>query len=512
MSADRTPTRYPGRIIVTADRARKDMGDIRGLARSIERDGLLRPVVVTTDNRLVAGARQLEAWRYLDRWDTPIPVRVVDIDAIARGEWAENVYRKELTWSERVHLVRALRPALQEAARERQRVLGRHHGVAPIDTPVAQFAPKGGRTRDLLARGLGVSSRSFEKAEAVVEFAELDPVRGLPLVDAMDRSGRVHGPHGRLRVIRQADQLRAEPPPLPSRGPYRVQVIDFPWFRDVDATDQSERGTHGYPLMTWAQIQAMAPEIRALGHDDSVLWLWTTNHHLPYALQLLPTFGYEHRTVLTWEKDQMGRGDYLREITEHCILAIRGRPVVTGASHSTILKAPRGGHSQKPAAFYDLVEAVTPASRYCELYPHLQPPRLNWDRNYIGEPPAAAIETPIAAETDGAYRIPRGPTVPELLRPGMPFTNRGSRGSWRQGPVGACIVEEVYGPWVSVLPGGRTVETWTVLGHTIRRSRGLSRPVRLTDLVAVDGRVLKLDSSDDDEVLVGPDARLEAAS
>ena len=53
---------------------RQDLGDIQGLAASIREFGLLRPVLLTRDNRLLAGLRRLEACKLLG-WKT-IPVIV----------------------------------------------------------------------------------------------------------------------------------------------------------------------------------------------------------------------------------------------------------------------------------------------------------------------------------------------------------------------------------------------------------------------------------------------------
>ena len=46
-------------------RYRKDLGDLRALAQSIEEVGLLHPVVVTAEGRLIAGQRRLAACRLL---------------------------------------------------------------------------------------------------------------------------------------------------------------------------------------------------------------------------------------------------------------------------------------------------------------------------------------------------------------------------------------------------------------------------------------------------------------
>jgi ParB family chromosome partitioning protein len=94
--------------IVVSTRHRKDMGDIAGLAASMADLGLLHPIVIRPDNVLIAGERRLLAAKLLG-WET-IPVTVVHLDAVARGELAENEVRKDFTLSEAVAIKRALEP------------------------------------------------------------------------------------------------------------------------------------------------------------------------------------------------------------------------------------------------------------------------------------------------------------------------------------------------------------------------------------------------------------------
>ncbi len=74
-------------------RYRKDLGDLRTLADSIAEVGLLHPVVVTPEGRLIAGQRRLEACRQLGL--TEVPVTVVDLYQAASGEAHENLVRKD---------------------------------------------------------------------------------------------------------------------------------------------------------------------------------------------------------------------------------------------------------------------------------------------------------------------------------------------------------------------------------------------------------------------------------
>jgi hypothetical protein len=74
--------------IKVGNRHRKDFGDIDGLARSIDQEGLLQPIAITPADELIAGERRIRAWARSKFRDDPIPVHVVDLDEIVRGEFA----------------------------------------------------------------------------------------------------------------------------------------------------------------------------------------------------------------------------------------------------------------------------------------------------------------------------------------------------------------------------------------------------------------------------------------
>lgn len=147
----------PVRDIRVGQRHRKDMGDLKGLARSIEEHGLLQPVGVTEDMVLVFGERRLLAVSDILKRRT-IAARVVSIRSIVAGEYVENEVRKDFTPSERVAIAKALE---QEAPERRGRPRkNRHHDDA--------FHP--GRTDDRVAELTGFESRqSYRQAKKVVE-------------------------------------------------------------------------------------------------------------------------------------------------------------------------------------------------------------------------------------------------------------------------------------------------------------------------------------------------------
>jgi ParB/Sulfiredoxin domain len=175
------------RNIKIGRRFRRQLGDIDTLARDIDAIGLLQPIVVSSKNELIAGRRRLAAWQKSKHADEPIPVRVVDLQLLAVGEWSENVLRKAFTPSEAVALYHSLYAILRPKAQQNQR---RHGNTAPGRCSIVADVPM--RVKDKIAAHCGVSRRTLDKALAVMAAADRDP-KLAPLAEKMDRTGRVDG-------------------------------------------------------------------------------------------------------------------------------------------------------------------------------------------------------------------------------------------------------------------------------------------------------------------------------
>ena len=115
--------------------------------------------------------------------------------------------------------------------------------------------------------------------------------------------------------------------------------------------------------------------IACIADENAILWLWTTNAHLRVAFDVVDAWGFEYKSLLTWVKDRMGTGEWLRGQTEHCMLAVRGKPVFLNGNQPTVLEAPRREHSRKPKEFYAFVQSTCPGSKI-ELFARQQ--QANW--------------------------------------------------------------------------------------------------------------------------------------
>ena len=99
---------------------RKRFRNLEGLAASINKVGLLEPIGIDKDKRLVFGNRRLLAARDIIGWDS-IPAVTVDLPSMIEGEYFENEERDDFTISERVAIAEALAEVEAPKADERMK-------------------------------------------------------------------------------------------------------------------------------------------------------------------------------------------------------------------------------------------------------------------------------------------------------------------------------------------------------------------------------------------------------
>lgn len=157
--------------------------------------------------------------------------------------------------------------------------------------------------------------------------------------------------------------------------PYGTIVADPPWRYESAATKADAR--RQYSTMSHDEVCALP--VADLAAPSAHLWLWSTNALIAdgTAARVVDAWGFRPVTMLTWCKPQPAVGHYLRNNTEHAILATKGKPVTPDVKPlSTWFQWQRGPHSAKPDAFMDIVEQVSPGP-YVELF--CRRPRFGWD-------------------------------------------------------------------------------------------------------------------------------------
>ena len=325
------------------NRFRKDFGDLEPLKQSIKNIGLLHPPVVNEDNILIAGERRLKALKELGYKD--IKVNQINLKEIIRGEYDENAVRKDFTKTEAV--------AVWEAMESYQFKRSRRSESEQRDKPIKRAS-----------KFLGMSTDTLSRAKQVIDTGDEK------LINEMNETGKVNRVYRKIRLEKQKEEIKKL---KPIKGEYDVLVIDPPWkYKVEDYEKDSWRGTVNYPTMSLEEIKKLKLPLR----KNALIFLWFTNTMIKEAIELTDAWDIERKTILTWDKVNMGVGHFLRNITEHCIICFKGKPYFNNTKWTTLISEKRTTHSTKPEIFYKMVDEIC-AGRKLDYFARKE--RKGWD-------------------------------------------------------------------------------------------------------------------------------------
>lgn len=266
--------------IKVVDRFRVDMGDLSDLTASIACEGLLHPIVVTTDGRLIAGHRRLEAAKSLG-W-TEVPVRfiehVTDAAQMLRMERDENTCRKDMTPSEKVALGKALEELERPKAKAAQ-AEGQERGRAVRSGDLVSVPPNENKkrfdVREEVAPAVGMSTATYSRAKQLVTAAENGDVEAQIQVEEMDRTGKVTKPYETWKghKVNRGPEAEARRDPFgladeaPKREPKKKSnVKNYKGRKPVEAMENAVATLSGIAMpmkaVTAADLSDVPDEVR----------------------------------------------------------------------------------------------------------------------------------------------------------------------------------------------------------------------------------------------------------
>ena len=148
------------------------------------------------------------------------------------------------------------------------------------------------------------------------------------------------------------------------RAPKKYQIIyaDPPWkYGDKVLNNGHGKRFDGldrhYGVMTTKDICAI--NVKEITDENAVLFLWSTDSHLPDALSVIKSWGFTYKTVgFYWIKTskktgefQSNLGKWTQKSGELCLFATRGKcsNLLVSRKVKQLVLSARLGHSQKPA-------------------------------------------------------------------------------------------------------------------------------------------------------------------
>ncbi len=186
----------------------------------------------------------------------------------------------------------------------------------------------------------------------------------------------------------------------PATGKFDVIVVDPPWSYGGSTEQKNpiystaklrydvvgQGGSGEINRKTGAGIDKIIScvPLESWANENCHLYMWTTNPKLPFSFDVMRAWGFEYKTMLTWIKTRKdgapivgGMGFFFRGATEHILFGVKGRkPIPVEKRLPNTIFAERGSHSEKPQAFYDIVEKVSGEGRRLDVF--ARKTRPNW--------------------------------------------------------------------------------------------------------------------------------------
>lgn len=139
-----------------------------------------------------------------------------------------------------------------------------------------------------------------------------------------------------------------------------------------------------YSTMPTSKICTLLQDNGIKVQENAALFMWTTNSHIPDALEVIKAWGFEYKANFVWVKDTPAYGKlafYNRGQHELLFVATRGKFTPFHDMEqlpTSIIQSPKGAHSAKPDETRDLIEKLYPEQRYIELFARNHEPRNRW--------------------------------------------------------------------------------------------------------------------------------------
>jgi site-specific DNA-methyltransferase (adenine-specific) len=140
---------------------------------------------------------------------------------------------------------------------------------------------------------------------------------------------------------------------------YQIIYADPPWFFSggvyQDSGRPARKVSDKYRLAKTASLIDLS--VSSILGTDAIIFMWTTDQHIPDALKLMEAWGFRYCTVaFYWVKKYASGanccnvGCWTMKGVEQCLLGLHGKPMRFKKSRNVrqLVEAERTTHSKKP--------------------------------------------------------------------------------------------------------------------------------------------------------------------
>jgi N6-adenosine-specific RNA methylase IME4 len=150
-------------------------------------------------------------------------------------------------------------------------------------------------------------------------------------------------------------------------GPFPLLYCDPPWTFETwhpSGQENARMPNQHYPVLTDAQLCSLhvnGTPIQDIAAKDACLFLWCTSSNIERALGVMRAWGFTFKTNAVWDKALNGTGYIFLNQHEHVLYGTRGSmPAPLPPLPSSVIRSPRGRHSEKPREVRSMIEQMFP--------------------------------------------------------------------------------------------------------------------------------------------------------
>lgn len=157
-------------------------------------------------------------------------------------------------------------------------------------------------------------------------------------------------------------------------GQFGVIMADPPWDIHMEL-----------PYGTMADDEMRTLNVPSL-QTDGLIFLWVTGRAMELGRECLELWGYKRVEEIIWVKtNQLQRiirtgrtGHWLNHSKEHCLVGIKGNPLVNRNIDTDVIVAEVRETSRKPDEMYAMLERISPRTRKLELFARMHNTQAGW--------------------------------------------------------------------------------------------------------------------------------------
>jgi N6-adenosine-specific RNA methylase IME4 len=137
---------------------------------------------------------------------------------------------------------------------------------------------------------------------------------------------------------------------------YQIIYADPPWqVKKIIRKVRPNQVKMDYPTMSLQDIKNLP--VNKISDDNCVLFLWATHAYLPYAFEVMSSWGFKYQRTITWDKQNGMCLFGFHHRTEFLLFGYKGKIEMypKRKAFPTIIQAKSERHSAKPQIFRDLI-------------------------------------------------------------------------------------------------------------------------------------------------------------